>query len=139
VGVIVKEDYVLKTLEKLEKSVDNVDNKCDRIDTTLAVMTAKFEEHLKQDEKMYEEFKSMVQILRENTDSLKEHVLRTNTLQDMVIGINNRLEPIEQDRLKKAAVTEFIKSKAAFWAKIGGAAGGIITIIYYIIKIRTGA
>jgi hypothetical protein len=125
-------------VSKLEESIEKVDAKCDRIDTTLAVLAVKFEEHLKQDEKMYEEFKHMVQILRENTDSLKDHVMRTNTLQDMVIGINKRLEPLEQERLRKDAVNEFLKHKAAKWAKIATALAGLITIVYYIIKIKSG-
>jgi len=125
-------------VSKLEEAVEKVDAKCDRIDTTLAVMATRFDEHLKQDEKMYEEFKVMVQILRENTDSLKEHVMRTNTLQEMVLAINSRLEPIEQERLKKQAVNEFLKAKAAKWSKVAGVITGIITLVYYIIKIKSG-
>ena len=131
-------------MSKLEESIEKVDAKCDRIDTTLAVMATKFEEHLKQDEKMYEEFKAMVHILRENTDSLKDHVMRTNTLQNMVISLqdmvgsmNKRLEPIEQERLKQQAVHDFLKGKAAKWAKIIAGLAGLITIIYYLIIIKS--
>lgn len=109
------------------------------MDTNLAYMTAKFEEHLKQDEKMYEEFKGMVQILRENTDSLKEHVLRTNTLQQMVLDMHAQLDPIVQERIKKQAVSEFVKAKAARWTKIATIAAAVITIVYYILKIKAGA
>ena len=132
-------------MSKLDEAIEKVDAKCDRIDTTLAVMATRFDEHLKQDEKMYEEFKVMVQILRENTDSLKEHVMRTNTLQNMVISLqdmtrnmNARLEPLEQERLKREAVNEFLKGKAAKWSKLAAAAAGIITVVYYIIKIKSG-
>jgi len=125
-------------VSKLEEAVEKIDAKCDRIDTTLAVMTSKFEEHLKTDEKMYEEFKHMVQVLRENTDSLKDHVMRTNTLQEMVIAFNKRLEPIEQERLKREAVSEFMKSKAAKVVKIASVIAALITIAYYILKIKSG-
>ena len=125
-------------MSKLEEAVEKIDAKCDRIDTTLAVMTSKFEEHLKTDEKMYEEFKHMVQVLRENTDSLKDHVMRTNTLQEMVIAFNKRLEPIEQERLKREAVSEFMKSKAAKVVKIASVIAALITIAYYILKIKSG-
>ena len=123
-------------MSKLEESIDKVDSKVDRIDTTLAVMTSKFEEHLKTDEKMYEEFKTMVQILRENTDSLKDHIMRTNTLQEMVIAFNKRLEPIEQERLKSLAVSEFMKGKAAKVVKITTVLAAIITIAYYLLVIK---
>ena len=125
-------------MSKLEEAVEKIDAKCDRIDTTLAVMTAKFEEHLKTDEKMYEEFKHMVQILRENVDDMKEHISRTNILQEMVVGMNKRLEPIEQERLKREAVSEFMKSKAAKVVKIASVLAAIITIAYYVLKIKSG-
>jgi len=125
-------------VSKLEEAVEKIDAKCDRIDTTLAVMTAKFEEHLKTDEKMYEEFKHMVQILRENVDDMKEHISRTNILQEMVVGMNKRLEPIEQERLKREAVSEFMKSKAAKVVKIASVLAAIITIAYYVLKIKSG-
>lgn len=118
-------------MSKLEESIEKVDAKCDRIETNVAVIASKLEDQAR--------------TLRENTDSLKDHVMRTNTLQNMVVSLqdivtsmNKRLEPIEQERLKQQAVSDFLKSKAAKWVKICGAAAGIITVVYYIIKIKSG-
>lgn len=129
----------MSKIDEIKESVDKVDSKCDRMDTSLTYMTAKFEEHLKQHEKIYEEFKGMVQISRENTDSLKEHVLRTNMLQQMVLDMHAQLDPIVKERIKKEAVSDFIRAKAARWAKIASMVAAFITIIYYVLHIRSGA
>jgi chromosome segregation ATPase len=111
-------------VSKLEESIEKVDSKCDRIETNVAIISSKLEDQGK--------------TLKENTDSLKDHILRTNTLQEMVISINKRLEPIEQERLKREAVSEFIKGKATKVAKVAGIMAAIITIAYYILKIKSG-
>lgn len=127
--------YIIKQLDKLEKTIEKVDEKCDGIDKAVTVFGDRFEEHMKQDEKMYEEFKRMVDILQENTADIKHHISRTDELQELVVSINARLTPIEQEKLKKEAVTEFMMQRGVTWSKRIGLVGGILTLIYYIMKI----
>ena len=130
--------YIIKQLDKLEKTIEKVDEKCDGIDKAVTVFGDRFEEHMKQDEKMYEEFKRMVDILQENTADIKHHISRTDELQELVVNINARLTPIEQEKLKKEAVTEFMKERTVIWGKRLSVAIGILTVIYYIAKLVTG-
>jgi chromosome segregation ATPase len=130
--------YVNKSIDKLEKAIEKIDEKCDNIDKTVALFGQRFEEHLKQDEKMYEEFKRMVDILAENTADMKHHISRTDELQDLVVALNNRLTPIEQEKLKKEAVKEFLMERAAKWGKVTGAIISVLTIAYYIVKLTQG-
>jgi len=86
-----------------------------------------------------------VDVLQKNTEDIRHHISRTdeiqntNTmLQELILSINERLAPIEQERLKKQAVQEYMVGRAAKWSKILAAAGALVTLIYYIIKIKYG-
>ncbi len=133
-----REEFISKHLDKLEKTIEKVDEKCDNIDKSVALFGQRFEEHLKQDELMYNEFKRMVDILQDNTNDIKHHIARTDALQSLVTSINERLTPFEQDKLKKEAVREFMMERSVKWGKRIGIIGGILTVIYTILKITHG-
>lgn len=130
-------EYLSKSMERLEKTVDKVDEKCNVIEKTLVQLSTRFNDHLQQDEKMYEEFKHMVSILQENTESLKDHILRTNMLQESVLKMDARLSPLEQERLKREAVREFLSSKAKKWGKLIAMASAGIGVLVGIAKLLT--
>ena len=132
------EKFLSKHLDKLEKAVEKVDEKCDNIDKTVALFSQRFEEHMKQDEKMYEEFKRMVDVLAENTADMKHHILRTDELQDLAVKMNERLTAIEREKLKKEAVREFMVERSVKWGKRLGIVTGILTLIYYVMRITHG-
>ena len=58
----------------IQDKVDEVSSTVHKIDKDLAIHKSTFDDHLKQDERMYEEFKRMNDILQQNTESLKEHM-----------------------------------------------------------------
>lgn len=72
--------YIKDSLEKLSDDVKNVDK-------TLTEYKVSFDHHILQDEKMYEEFKRMNDVLVQNTESLKEHMHRTALLEETIIKI----------------------------------------------------
>jgi uncharacterized membrane protein YheB (UPF0754 family) len=118
--------------EKVEEVSDTVHN----IDKELAIHKTTFNDHLKTDEKMYEEFVRMNDILMANTESLKEHMHRTNVaeqrqglLEDLVKSIDIRLSPFETHKLEEEAVKKYRNEKLKRIMKILGLIGAIVGII----------
>lgn len=112
-------------IDYIQHKIDDVADTCVKIDKELALYKAAFDAHLEQDEKMYEEFKRMNDILHENTLSLKEHIHRTNLLQDMVAKMDQRLSPVELEHIQKVAVKTWVYDKLKLMGKIGAAIGAI--------------
>jgi DNA replication protein DnaD len=120
-----KIDYIQERLEGVATSVA-------KIDKDNAIQRIALEEHTKSDEKMYEELKRMNDILQQNTDSLKEHMHRSDLLEDLVHKMDKRISPIELERVQRAAVKDFLHKNIKFIAKIGAAALTIAGAWIYI-------
>ena len=120
--------------EILIKGLDKVDEKCDDIKDEVRDLTSHFtvhesafKKHLETDEKMYDELHRMNNILQDNTDSLKEHMHRTEVLEqsqsiqnDALLKIDSRLQVFEENEMKKQAVKEYMKETSKRWGKILG-------------------
>lgn len=133
----------------LISGLDKVDRKCDDIKDDVNELSRHFEKHeaafvkhMETDEKMYEELHRMNNILQDNTDSLKEHMLRTANVEntqsiqnEALLKIDDRLSAIEEQEIKKQAVKEFMKENAKKWSIRIGIAAGIVGIIATIIGI----
>jgi type I site-specific restriction endonuclease len=118
-------------IEKIKDGVDKIESAIHQIDKNFSLHKAVFDEHVKQDESMYQELKRMNDILQTNTESLKEHMHRTDLLEQMVRKMDERFTPIEIEHIKKEAVGEYVKDKMVLVAKIAGAltAGGVILAV----------
>ena len=128
-------------LNKIDTKLDDVSNSIHKVDKEVALQKAAFDEHIKQDEKMYEEFKRMNDILSANTESLKEHMQRTaiaeqrqEILEDLVKSIDRRLSPFEQNKLEEEAVRKYRNEKLK---KIGKILGIIATLVAIIAGLKT--
>ena len=128
-------------LNKIDSKLDEVSDAVYKIDKEVALQKAAFDEHIKQDEKMYEEFKRMNDILSANTESLKEHMQRTtiaeqrqHILEDLVKSIDSRLSPFEQNKLEEEAVRKYRNEKLK---KIGKILGIIATLIAIVAGLKT--
>ena len=110
----------------IQEKIDEVSNTIGKIDKELAVHKSTFHDHLRQDEQMYEELKRMNDILQQNTESLKEHMYRTELLEDIVKKIDLRLSPIEVQRLEQDIISKYRNEKLK---KIGTIIGLLATII----------
>lgn len=108
-------------LNKIDEKLDEVCDAVHNVDKEVALQKAAFDEHIRQDEKMYEEFKRMNDILQQNTDSLKEHMHRTELLEELVKKMDQRLEPIELERIEEQAINKWRNSKLKKYGKILGA------------------
>lgn len=127
--------------DKIDSKLDEVSDAIYKIDKEVALQKAAFDEHIKQDEKMYEEFKRMNDILSVNTESLKEHMQRTaiaeqrqQILEDLVKSIDARLSPFEQHRLEEEAIKKYRNEKLI---KIGKILGLIATLVAIVAGLKT--
>ncbi len=96
-------------LLKIDGKIDDVSDSIYKIDKEFALHKAAFEQHLKQDELMYEEFKRMNNILQQNTQSLKEHMHRTELLEEIVKKMDARLSPVEIRHIEEEAIKKHRK------------------------------
>src|SRR5579884_1445300 len=112
-----------RKIDQIQSKVDQVAETLNKIDKDVALQQAALEAHTKQDEKMYEEFKRMNDVLQENTESLKVHIQNNMLLKDMIQKMDDRLSPIELEHIQKTAVREGVIRTSKLNAKVGAAAG----------------
>lgn len=128
-------------LNKIDTKLDAVVDSIHKIDKEVALQKASFDDHIKTDEKMYEEFKRMNDILQQNTDSLKEHMHRTDLLEQLVRTMDFRLSPIEQAKAKEDTIIEYRNAKLVKIAKwlslIATLIGIIVAAQPFLIKLLT--
>lgn len=113
-------------LAKIDGKLDEVSGSIHKVDKEVALQKAAFDDHLKQDERMYEEFKRMNDILQQNTESLKEHMHRTELLEELVTKMDARIAPLEREKIEQAAIDKYRTEKLKKWGKI---LGGVATLI----------
>lgn len=119
-------------LYNIDHKLDDVSDSIHKVDKEVALQKASFDEHVKQDAKMYEEFKRMNDILQQNTESLKEHMHRTELLEEIVKKMDARLSPVEIRHIEEEAIKRHRKDLLIRTGKIIAALaalGGIIAAI----------
>ena len=116
-------------LDYIQEKLDSVENCVSKIDKEVALQKAAFDDHLEQDERMYDELKRMNDILQQNTDSLKEHMYRTELLETIVQKIDMRLSPLEKENIEQQAVAKYRKDFMVRVAKIIGILVGVVSAI----------
>lgn len=128
----------------IKEKVEEVAETIHKIDKEVSLQKAAFDDHLEQDERMFQEFRRMNDILQQNTDSLKEHMHRTDMLEGLLNRMDMRFAPIEMKHIKDGVIEEYRlerKKKIAgiliFVAKVAGGITAIITIAMTI-KSLTG-
>lgn len=120
-----KKDYLQEKLDTIAGAMSNIDK-------DVALQKAALLAHTEQDEKLCAELTRMNNILQDNTESLKEHVRRTNLLESVVKNIDDRLNPIEIEHIQKAAVHNWAMNKLKLLGKIGTAVGAVAAAWMYI-------
>lgn len=120
-------------IEEMSSQVAEISEVVHKIDKEVALHKASFDEHIRQDEKMYEEFKRMNDILQTNTESLKEHMHRTEVaekqlciLEDLAKNIDMRLSPFEKEKIENEAIKQYRNENLV---RIGKVIGLIATIV----------
>lgn len=123
-----RDDFLIAELKDLG-------GRASQIELAIALQKAALDQHTIQDSKMYEELKRMNDILMENTNSLKDHMAQTALLKDTVIKMDARLLPIELERIKKLAISEYRWGAIVLTAKIVGFLLGSGGLVWGIIEI----
>lgn len=128
-----REDFILSELKDLSKKTGGIE-----IAVVQQQMT--FESHMKQSEEKYNELQRSSErqneILHNNTESLKEHMRQTLLLKETMIKMDARLCPIEIERIKKQAISEWRKNTLIVGAKIFtllAGSGGLVMVIREIL------
>lgn len=116
-------------LDRIEKKIEDISDCVNKIDKDVVLHKAAFDNHLAQDERMYEEFRRMNDILQQNTDSLKEHMHRTHLLEAIVEKMDNRLSPLEESIKEQEIISRYRKDLMIKLIKIVGAMAGLSGII----------
>jgi hypothetical protein len=116
----------------IRDKVEEVASTCHRIDKELAGHKVSFDQHIKQDELMYEEFRRMNDILQQNTESLKEHMHRSELLEGALMKMDARLSPLEIREIQRQAVKDWWVKNSLFVAKMLAAVGGGVTLVLLV-------
>lgn len=117
------------TLGKISDKLDDLQKSVHSIDKEVALQKADAMirgEHIKG---LQEEAKRNNDILQENTNSLNEHMHRTDLLEKLVTEMDNRLTPLEKEKIEKEAISKHRRETLIRWGKILGALtalGGVI-------------
>jgi len=129
-------------LNKISDKLDELQKSTHNIDKEVALQKASFENHLDHHDRMLEEYKRTNDILQANTDSLREHMHRTELLESLVADMQARITPLEKQKIQQDAVQDHKLSTLKKWGKIGaGIATGLgvlMAIKPWLIKILTG-
>ena len=115
-------------IDNLATKLDNVTEKISDIGTRLEVHIAKFDAHVDSEEAIQQAIVRNTEVLQGNTESLKEHMQRTDLLETYVKKIDERFTPVELTAQRKQAVMDWWKNGVIFVAKLGGAATAITVI-----------
>src|SRR5690606_16024802 len=122
------------TEEMLSKIVDKLDDlqkSTHNIDKEVALQKASAMERSHDIKAMQEEQKRSNEILQKNTESLNEHMARTDLIEKAVQQMDARITPIEIDKIQKEAIATHRKEMMIRWAKIIGVVatlGGIVAM-----------
>lgn len=115
-------------LNYIQDKLDDVSSTVHKIDKEVALQKASFEDHL-------DLHKSMSNIMSENTESLKEHMRRTELneqqvgiLRDVVMKMDQRLSPLEIEYIEKQAIKKYRRDKLVLIAKILGILGALAAL-----------
>lgn len=108
-------------IDNLAEKLDSVTEKVSDIGTKLEVHLAKFEAHVDGERDRWQALDRNTEILQQNTESLKEHMQRTDLLETYVKKIDERFTPVEVAAQRKQAVHDWWKNSIIFVAKVGAA------------------
>lgn len=124
------EKFLYDLLKEVREDQKQIKEDQSDLKTQLSEHRIIFEQHLKADEKMYQELCNISSIMEKNTVSLQEHMRRTAILEDMYIASVKRIDRLEEP----SKINDLLKSKVLAVASFITAVGGAIAVIIKILK-----
>lgn len=112
-------DLIISSLERAHDKLDSLEK-----------MRADLAVHLEAESNIICEQRRMNDILDKNTRSLDLHIKRTEILEESMLNVCGRVEPIEKDFLHRKAISDFFKSTGKWVGGALAAAAAVATIVY---------
>lgn len=132
-----KIDLISKDLEFVKDTVQDTGRRMSKLEESMSDFHKDFSEHIATDRQMGQEIAYIRKTLEKNTDSLIEHMRRTEinelSLQELKVlneKIDSRLEPLEKSHVERQAL---LKVVAKISALIGGLVG-FASLMYEILS-----
>lgn len=119
------EEMLVKIVDKLDEMQKSLHN----VDKDNAVIKAAVQEQSNDIKVLQEQQKQSNDIQRQNTKSLDEHMYRTDLLEKLHQDLDNRLTPIEIEKIEQTAIKAHTKELIIRWAKIVGALATVTGLI----------
>jgi hypothetical protein len=130
-----KIDLISKDLEFVKDTVQDTGRRMSKLEESMSDFHKDFGEHIATDRQMGQEIAHIRKTLEKNTDSLIEHMRRTEinelSLQELKVlneKIDLRLEPLEKSHIEKQAILKVV-------AKISAFVGGLIGFASFMYEI----
>lgn len=115
-------------LDYIQERVDTVVDRVADVGKSMEGLKTAFELHVERNDKLHESVSVMAETLRANTNSLNEHMRRTDILEHYVKSVDARFTPLEVERTRKKAVNVWVSAQLKLSAKIGGAVAAAGTV-----------
>jgi uncharacterized membrane protein YheB (UPF0754 family) len=130
-----KVDLISKDLEFVKDTVQETGRRISNLESSMSDFHKDFNEHIATDRHMGHEIAHIRKTLEKNTESLVEHMRRTelnemalNELKVLNQKMDFRLEPLEKSHIEKQTALKLI-------AKIGAFVGGLIGLASFLYDI----
>jgi len=130
-----KVDLISKDLEFVKDTVQETGRRISSLESSMSDFHKDFSEHIATDRQMGQEISYIRKTLEKNTESLIEHMRRTE-LNEMALGelkamnnkMDSRLEPLEKSHTEKQAILKVI-------AKISALIGGLVGFASFLYEV----
>lgn len=120
-------------LSDIQDQVNSISESVHSIDKEIALTQQTLKAHTNHDEMLDKQIVEQLGLinegLRKNTESLNEHMYRTDLLETIVKKMDTRLSPLEVKHIQTEAVDTWRHNALMKTIKIIGAIGVIITIL----------
>lgn len=134
-----KIDLISKDIEFVKDIVQDTSRRLSNLEESTVQFARDFNEHISTDKQMGQELNRIGRILDKNTESLVEHMRRTeineigiDELKKISVSIDQRLQPLEKSHIERKTALIVIAKIGAF---IAGAVG-FFSFIYEMMKAK---
>lgn len=117
-------------LDYIQERVDTVVDRVADLGKTVEGVRTTLDSHTAQEAEWKQDLSRIAATLDHNTDSLQEHMRRTDLLEEYVKSVDARFTPMEMEQMRKKAVKAWITRQVKFVAKLGAlvSAGGALAL-----------
>lgn len=129
-------DLISKDVEFVKDTVIETNKRINNLEESVSSFQRDFAEHIATDRQLVQEISRIGNTLERNTESLAEHMRRTELnelsieqLKELNLKIDSRLKPLEEASIEKAGVMKFAAKLGAFI----GVAVAVATLVYKLL------